>query len=338
MVLKHMDRKRVIMFFIPQLGTGGSERLVLDIATRIDKKLFQPIILTLKVESTLPSQIKDRDIKVITINKERRGVDLGLMLRVHRVMQDYNVDVVNTHHTFSLIYAFLGAKILAHRKLYHTTHSRWEIETNSSFWRLIEGIMLRFADCAIAVSEEVRSGLESVLKVPPTRIRVMLNGIDTDRFSIRDAGSVRRQLGIKEEEKIIGCVGNFRPEKNHLFLIRAFHLMLDKMPQTHLIFVGADDFSGSTGPSARALVDELGITEKVTFLGPRDDVEQIYPAFDAYCLPSKMEGLPLSPLEAMASGVPVVGTDVMGIREIIREHENGFLVPADGVQALGDGL
>ena len=95
-----MASKRVIMFFIPQLGTGGSERLVLDIATRIDKKLFQPIILTLKIESTLPSQIENRDIKVITIDKKRRGVDLGLMLQVHRVMQEYDVAVVNTHHTF----------------------------------------------------------------------------------------------------------------------------------------------------------------------------------------------------------------------------------------------
>ncbi len=333
-----MDRKRVVMFFIPQLGTGGSERLVLDIADRIDGDLFKPIILTLKVDSVLPSQLKNKNIEIITVNKNRRFLDFGLMFRIHNIMRERHVDVVNTHHTFALVYAFLGAKICAHRKLYHTVHSRWEIEANSSFWRCVERTLLRYVDGAIAVSEEVRAGLKQVLKVPHSRIHLMLNAIDIEKFSSNDDESMRCKLGIKEREKVIGCVGNFRSEKNHLLLIEAFALLLKSTPEARLILVGSEDFPGNTGSSVRALISELGVDDKVSFLGARDDVDRIYPVFDVYCLPSKMEGLPLSPLEAMASGVPVVGTDVMGIREIIRDNENGFLVPANDGQALADGL
>ena len=133
---------------------------------------------------------------------------------------------------------------------------------------------------------------------------------------------------------MVGIVGNLREQKNHANLIRAFRGMLDAGVAARLLIIG----EGALRAELTAMRDALGMQEDVQFLGARLDIAELYRVMDVYCLSSRYEGLPLTILEAMASGVPVVGTDVAGIREIVQHGKTGVLVEDDDAPRLTQGL
>ncbi|MCB2141303.1 glycosyltransferase, partial [bacterium] len=145
---------------------------------------------------------------------------------------------------------------------------------------------------------------------------------------------LKEQLGFKFQDKLIGLVANLRPEKNHKALIRAFARLLKAQPSAHLVFAGLDCMDGQL----EAYTQALGVAESVHFLGVRLDVPEILNILDVFCLPSKNEGLPLSILEAMACGVPVIGADVIGINEVLTDNKTGLLFPYDDDRVLCEKL
>jgi glycosyltransferase involved in cell wall biosynthesis len=131
-------------------------------------------------------------------------------------------------------------------------------------------------------------------------------------------------LHLPENAAVIGTVGRLKPQKGHIHLIRAFARVRAAVPQAELIVVG----SGPLQPELAAEAARLGAAAHVHFLGERDDVSALYPAFDVYAHPALFEGMPNAVMEAMAAGLPVVATEVDGARELIRDGETGWLVPA----------
>jgi glycosyltransferase involved in cell wall biosynthesis len=166
-------------------------------------------------------------------------------------------------------------------------------------------------------------------------VRVVYNGVDVHRFGHPyDGAAKRRELDIPADAWVIGLVANLRPQKNHEALLRAFAQLRTAVPEAWLVLVG----DWERRPGLEALADTLGIRDRVRFLGYRLDVPELYAAFDAYCLPSHYEGMPLSLFEAMSAGKPVVATRVVGIREFIADGETGLLVPPNDPPALAQAL
>src|SRR5205823_4337247 len=127
---------------------------------------------------------------------------------------------------------------------------------------------------------------------------------------------------------------NLRPQKNHESLLRAFAKLLPVVPEAWLVLVG----DWERRPMLEALAGSLGIRDRVKFLGCRLDVPELYPVFDVYCLPSHYEGMPLTVLEAMSAGKPVVGTRVVGIQEVITDGQTGLLAAPNDPPALAQAL
>ena len=181
-------------------------------------------------------------------------------------------------------------------------------------------------DRYIAVSDEIKERLSQDLKVPESKIRVVRNGISTPRFDNPANPALRATLGEGRERPIVSTPARLHSQKGHAYLLKAAVLVPDAL------FVLAGD-----GPERRTLEEmtqALGLKERVRFLGHRQDIPQLLASCDLFALPSLYEGLPLSVLEAMAAGKPVIATAIGGTDEAISDGVTGLLVPPANPEKL----
>jgi glycosyltransferase involved in cell wall biosynthesis len=192
----------------------------------------------------------------------------------------------------------------------------------------------RWSDLTTHVSEDGREGMVAAGAVQADRISVMPNGIDIERFHPSPAlrGATRARLGVSAGTRLVLNVGRLVPEKAQDLLLRAFAQIDPATLPVHLMIAGG-------GPLHQALADQiaaLGLTSRVTLLGPRDDVPALLNAADTFVLSSEIEGLPMVLVEALASGCPVVATDAPGVEEVV--HAQGTIVPRGDAAALASAL
>jgi glycosyltransferase involved in cell wall biosynthesis len=187
-------------------------------------------------------------------------------------------------------------------------------------------------NCFIAVSETVRSFYSAKLRVSAEKIKVVYNGIDVRNYEVRSQTSeVRKNLGIKEDEKVLSIIGRLVPQKGVGFFLDALsHLSPGTSHQLKVLIVG----EGPLKNSLQSTVHSQQLEEKVKFLGLRKDVPEILGITDILVLPSTREGLPMILLEAMAAGVIVIATRVGGTPELIQDGVNGYLVESGDVEGL----
>jgi glycosyltransferase involved in cell wall biosynthesis len=156
-------------------------------------------------------------------------------------------------------------------------------------------------------------------------VTVIRNGVDTDRFAPgHDVIAVRRELGLGETDPVVGVVAALRPEKNHELFLEMARLVVSDLPAARFLVVG----EGPRRADLERMSCELGLQPRVQFLGSRNDVPRLLSAMDVFALTSHLEANPVSILEAMSIGRPVVATNVGSIHEAVVEGKTGFLVPA----------
>jgi glycosyltransferase involved in cell wall biosynthesis len=174
-----------------------------------------------------------------------------------------------------------------------------------------------------------------VIGVPARKSRMLANGIDAERFRVRGENEARAFFG--QDDIVIGTVGRIQDVKDHATLIDAFLLLRDRSPlrpRLRLAIVG----DGPLLPAMRAKAQAAGVANVVWLPGARTDVPDILRSFDVFAMSSIAEGTPGSALEAMASGLPVVGTRVGGIPEVIDDGVTGLLVPPSDAAAMAAAL
>jgi glycosyltransferase involved in cell wall biosynthesis len=168
-----------------------------------------------------------------------------------------------------------------------------------------------------------------------TCIEIIENGIDIDRYSARaDRNALRQRLGLSADRQYVGVIARFHPVKDHAMLVRAFAQVAIERPAVDLLLVG----DGVLRTDLERQVQELGIQERVRFLGVRSDVPDILAAIDVFALTSLSEAASLTLMEAMATGLPVVVTAVGGNPDIVRDGCEGLLVPRGDAAATARAL
>jgi len=327
-----------VLYLMPGLGIGGSERVVCDCATHLDPGTFETSI------GVLYGGDMKREFEAygVPIHSLRDGVQsplaagrvLATQARLRRIAR--GVDIVHTHHLDMLFYAALAALPHHRWKWIHTEHCVPSMP-NVYPRRLLQlgRYLLRLPDALVGVASPVTAYYRSALGgVAPFSITIH-NGIQLDRFKpSTDPFGNRTRLDLPADAWIVGTVGRLRPEKNHALLIRALAKLRGSIPNAWVVITG----SGELEYSLRSLAGELHVLDRVAFLGNRHDIPEILGCFDAYCLPSFFEGMPISLLEAMASDLPVVAADVVGIRELVHAADSGLLFPSNDPDALCDAL
>jgi glycosyltransferase involved in cell wall biosynthesis len=186
----------------------------------------------------------------------------------------------------------------------------------------------------IAVSDPLRSHLLQSTRLSASEVRTIPNGVDTLAFSPELPDSRARLLPDSEGRIVIGCVARFEPVKNHALLLHAFREAQRARPELLLVLVG----DGTLRPDAEALARSLEIADAVRFAGDQPDTASWYRCFDAFVLASRAEGTSMSILEAMASGCPIIATDVGGNRVLLGEDGAGQLVASEDAAALAGAL
>ena len=329
-----MTSKTNILFILQTFRTGGSERVVIDLCRRLDRGRFNCFAAAL-IDGDLRETLEEMGIATLLPRMRSARQDaLSVMRGISDFIGANAIRVVNAHHFTPFFYGFYGARRHGSR-IFYTAHSRREVELMGRPWRILGGALMRLADGAIGVSPDVSEAVRRRFHLPDEKVLTLTNAVDHSRFAVDvDARSKRRELGIAENDRVIGCVGNLRRDKNYPNLLRAFRLLGERVRGAKLVIAG----EGKRREDLEALIAGMGLEGRVLLLGARDDVPEIMRIMDVYCLSSFREGLPLSLLEAMSAGLPVVGTDVPGIRDVIVDGSTGLLVPSDDPARLSDAL
>ena len=187
-------------------------------------------------------------------------------------------------------------------------------------------------DAFIAVAKPHGQFLIDFEKFPASKVVVIPNGVDTTRF-IPNQGAravVRQELGLPPDTPLIGIVAALRPEKNHTLFLEAAKRVLTKFPRAHFIIIG----EGPERPSIEQTIASLQLGSNVTLLGTRSDTPKLLASLDVFALTSHNEASPVSILEALSCGVPVVSTRVGSVAESVHDQWNGFTVEPGDADAL----
>ena len=183
----------------------------------------------------------------------------------------------------------------------------------------------------VAVSRDVRTFLAEHIGIEEKRVEVIHNGVSVDAFDSRHQSTqYKSALSLCGEDRIIGTIGSLYPVKGHKYLLCALPRILDVCPNTTILLIGR----GELDASLKALAKDLGVEQRVRFLGLRSDISALLSIMDVFVQPSLSEGLSIALLEAMAAGKPVVASRVGGNLELVADGESGYLVPPKDEEAL----
>ena len=332
-----MKKKIKILFVILQMKAGGSEKLVYELISGIDRSIFSPSIAWFK-DSDLIEDFKKLDIPLFFIPKKKR-IDLSAMINLSNIIKQNKIEIVNAHHFLPLVYSYYGCKINAKTKLIYTEHSMWEIELRPLRWQIVGKYMLNNSDAVVGVSEDISNQLKKTYNLDPQKVHSIANGVNVRKFLKKNKG-LDLNLNLAENIIKIVMVANFRRNKNHIFLIKTFNELYKIHRNVHLYLIGQgfnDDLENSEAQVRNTIVT-FNLTKKISLLGYRDNVHEIISQMDIACLTSDNEGLPISLIESMAAGLPVVGTNVDGIKNVIIPNYNGFLVEKNNIRQFSNSL
>lgn len=318
-----------VMFVVPCFGYGGLEQVILNLARELDRSKFKPYFCSLvRPEPDIFADLAALDLPSHIIEKGE-GIRPSLPFRLGRLFRNERIALVNSHDVGATLYAAPAARLAFAGKVVHTDHS--QILAKSEHIGVYRFIWRHMVDYSVTVSRDLEDHFISRLRVRPELIETIPNGIDTERFSGGGATeALRAELGIGAAEQVVGSIGRLTRQKGMEILIRAFRIILDRRPDTRLVIVGDGDLK----MKLQALALELGISERVVFTGIRKDIPDLLRLFDVFVLASLWEGQPITIIEAMAAGRPIVATDAGGNAEILGGGGFGRIVPKDDPAAL----
>jgi glycosyltransferase involved in cell wall biosynthesis len=332
------------LFVINSLMAGGAERSLLDLLPQLTG--IQPLVATLRTADVgFEDEARRRGVQLIKIGGSNRFAQI---LRLRRLIRDLRPAVVHT----SLFDADLAGRIAAIglgvpvvTSLVNTAYDsartrdpgvkRWKL----AFYRWIDGLTARHLTSHFhAVSHAVKDSAISDLRLRPELITVVERGRDGTRFSIPSVSereTARAQERIPPEAFVFVTVGRHEYQKGQVHLLRAFARVAAAHRETRLLIVGRE---GHTTPELLTIVRELGLEERVTLTGHREDVPQLLRVADVFVFPSMYEGLGGALLEAMATGLPIIASDIAPLREATDGGQAGLLVRSGDPGAIAEGM
>ncbi len=317
---------KTIVHVVQKMAPGGIETLVLDLA------LADPHVRVLSLEGDTRSlmlawpRLAILGDRFVALGKPANLVP-QFIRNVMNCLRELNARAVVSHHVGPLLYGGLAARLSGIPVRVHVEHDAWHYD-NQRRRRLGWWLGRLIRPRKVAVSQDTARQVSRALA--NGTMEVIHNGVDLKRFHPMDCSTARNNLGLSDDVRLVGSMGRMVRVKGHDILIAALPFL---EPDIHLAFAGDGEERGNLETQARA----LGVADRVHFLGQQDMPERVYPAFDVFCLPSRSEGFPRALIEAQACNVPVVASDVGGVREAVCPL-TGVLVPSEEPQALAKAI
>lgn len=323
-----------VTHFVENLNRGGLERTVIDLVRTQLASGQRCQVVCLFERGALACELDALGVPVLACGK-RRGFDVRALARARRHVVAHGSRILHTHNAAAHYHAVLATLGLGLRTI-NTRHGMGVLDAASRRERLYR-LSLRRTAVVATVCEAARRELERGGWPHATRLAAVPNGIDIGRFAPRDEAARERlvaSLGLPPRTRVVGTVGRLNRVKDHAGLLQAFARLRDEVPDAALVVVG----DGELRAELAALAATPALAGCVHLLGDRGDVADLLRAFDLFVMSSRSEGYSIALLEACASALPIVATDVGGNAEIVRDGENGLLRPPADPVALADAL
>lgn len=324
-----------VAYIVGTLQTGGIERSVTDWCIHLKNRTeWQPVVIcVLKRTGPFLKTLEDEGIEVI----ECKLREPGFVLRLRKLLLRINPDVVHSQVAFSMPWQVLGILLSGSRRIIFTQqneYQNWNPLGARVRLKLYFLLFFRFIDHYTCVSEKVRDSLCALIGKAKHNFLIVPNSVNTNLFfpDKAERKQQREQLKIDETTFLAGVVARFSPQKGHHYLIEAAIILKEKHVGGKILLVGV----GELESEIRELVSRHGLQEYIVFYGQALAVHKVLQALDCFILPSLWEGMPLALLEAMASTIPVIATDVAGTREVIKHNVNGLLIPSKDPDAIAE--
>ncbi|MBI5632851.1 MAG: glycosyltransferase [Nitrospirae bacterium] len=273
--------------------------------------------------------------KAIYLDMNAKESRLAIIQHLVRLLKSEQPQILHCHKHKTTALGTVAA--IFSRTPYVVSHVHGMNRTRTLLTRLINWLLLRHTSLIVGVSERVRTDILSTnWGLAREKVVTLWNGIDIAPANALSLNRklARKKMDVSESEFVFGSVGRLARTKGHEYLLASFSKIRENCPDARVVIIG-------DGPLRRDLEDqarELGISQNVLFTGFRSDVLELLPGFDIFVLPSIAEGLSLALLEAMASKLPVIASDVGGIPEVFGNEEIGRLIPSGDIAALGSAL
>jgi glycosyltransferase involved in cell wall biosynthesis len=325
---------RSTFFYTDSRVLGGAEGAMFMLLESLDREEWRPTLLLDEAPGVEPLVQRAERVGVPVRRVPASPLGVAGARRVPamaRLLRRERPDVFHAHMSSPVACKWaLAAAVLARvpAVLGTVQVGRYEPPNRSAYWQL--RLLARGVERYLAVSREIAGELVERLGWPAAKVEVVYNAVDPERFAVAASPDPREQLGGSEGRPLVLTAARLDPQKGHPALLEA----ATRVPEAIFVLAG----EGPRRERLEELAGELGIADRVRFLGRREDVPRLLAACDVFALPSLYEGSSLAVLEAMASGTPVVGSAVGGTDELIEDGRTGLLVPPGDPGALAAAL
>jgi glycosyltransferase involved in cell wall biosynthesis len=320
--------KTKILYIITSLGLGGAEKLLLYYLKNLDRSKYSITVCCLRGK---PDDLHSEISKYAAVNNLniKNKFNPIAVLYIHKLIREIQPNIIHTHLFQPRIYTSIAHLFYKRAVLITQKHSIVNPRKHNVFI-LFEMISISMNKKVIAISESVKKSLIKYEFIPEKKIFVLPNCIDYQKYN----NAMIRESIPNNKELVIGTVGRLEREKGLNYLLLAMKIILSRFPSIKLDIIG----DGSAQAELKNLSIKLHISNSVNFFGKFVDVIPFYNKMDIFVLPSILEGFGIVLLEAMAAGIPIVATNVDGIREVVENMQTGLLVPSKNPEALADAI
>jgi glycosyltransferase involved in cell wall biosynthesis len=312
---------------IYSFAVGGSEVVVLNIVKNMGNATVHGVA-SLEFSGPLREQFDNNGATTWVINRKPREY-IAPMYRIWKALYCFKPDVIHTHHLYQLVYTVIGA-LLTNTPIIHTEHEYASLMNSKSIFLL--KFLSFFCRYVTGVNDETAEFLRNRVKVSHDKLKTIVNGVKLADYPT--TMNIDFSQKTHSATMVIGIVARLDPVKNHEMLLNAFRMVVDVVPQVRLWIIG----DGVLRNYLEELVENLQLSGAVKFFGNRSDVPQLLACMDLLALASSSEGLPMSILEGMAAGKPIVATDVGGVATVVQPDITGLLVPSGDADAMAKAL
>lgn len=310
----------------------------INVVKGVDNTGFSHIICYLGENRRLHNNLADLGYEVLYLGFRKKQLDFFnplVVLKLSKVLKEKRIDMIHCHKHKPAVYGTLASIVSGRIPVIAHVHGLFR--TRSLKRRVTNWMLLKFVKRIIAVSESVRRDvIESNWRIDPLKVVTVKNCIDLSTIDNIHVSKkeARLRLGLSEDEIVFGTVGRLAATKGQFYLLEAFTHVRTQLKSARLVVVG----NGPLREKLENIARDSGVLPWVSFTGYRDDVFELLKGFDIFVLPSLAEGLSIALLEAMASRLPVIASNVGGIPEVFGGCQCGSLVPARDASALASAM
>lgn len=312
--------KKKLLHIVLYLVYGGLEKIVYDFSKELNGVDYEVHVAALEKGGPIGDMLLEEGIPVHVLGRRPGKFDFNLLINLIKLIKKHQIDIIHSHSA-CIMYAALAGKMAGVPIIIHTEHGKYIPEPKLRI--LEERIFSHLITTYVCVSKELERYVSSITKIPKRKIKTIINGIDTSRFfkySNDEKLKLREKFNIPTDSLLLGTVSRLNPSKNVTFLIAWFR-------QNYLVYDNLVLMITGAGPQQATLKEKAkGIPkDRIRFLGAREDVPDLMNIFDIFTLVSSTEGTSLTILEAMATQLPVIVSNVGGNNSIVSHKENGLL-------------